>query len=220
MPTSSPTGRPAATASRRHKARRNLPLTAQALDATGAAFVLVIRNISESGLLFETAAALRIGDRIEVDLPHAGHTGARAIWMSGRLYGCQFEAPVSPATLSAVQLRSTAAAMRQDAGAEEAVIDEFGARLQRLRVRRGLSQSDLAAAMNVSAPSISGWEKGRARPKEGRIQALADLLQVPLPELLGERESEGIRTLIDRSRGEIARAVGTTADKVRIVIEL
>lgn len=219
MSTPSPTGRSAEAVSRRRKSRRALPLTTDALDSQGAMFALTIRNLSETGLLIETTAAIRVGDHIAIDLPHAGRTGARAIWTSEGLFGCQFDEPVSPATLSAVQLRGSAGAAPHDQHGDDFQPDEFAVRLQKLRIRRGLSQSDLAVAMNVSAPAISGWEKGRARPKEGRIQALADILQVPLGELLGETEVGGIQALIDRSRGEIAHAVGTTVDKVRIVIE-
>lgn len=220
MPIPSPTDRPAGAASRRGQSRRALPLTVEAIDGAGTKIALLIRNMSGTGLLVETDAALDVGDRVEIDLPHAGRTVARAIWNSDNLFGCAFDEPVSPATLSAVQLRSSAGMpagiqQREDRGSEN-----FGARLHRMRIRKGLSQSDLAAAMNVSAPAISGWEKGRARPKQGRMQALAIILGVPLGELLGEAESGGIQTVINRSRDQIARAVGTSIDKVRIVVEL
>src|SRR3546814_6480353 len=52
------------------------------------------------------------------------------------------------------------------------VVDEaFGARLQRLRTKAGLSQAEVAKRMGVSPPSISSWEKGRARPKRGRMRS-------------------------------------------------
>jgi len=206
-------------ADNRSAARRKLSLIARGAHRDGTEIEVLIHNISGTGLLFESGIELDAGDRIEIELPHAGDISAVVIWASGRLFGCQFEGPVSPATLSAVQLRGSAGTAPHDRHGDDFQPDEFAVRLQKLRIRRGLSQSDLAVAMNVSAPAISGWEKGRARPKEGRVQALADILQVPLGELLGETEVGGIQALIDRSRGEIAHAVGTTADKVRIVIE-
>src|SRR3546814_5659969 len=65
----------------------------------------MIHNISATGLLVETDLALGIGDRIAIGLPHAGATAIEVIWASGRLYGCRFGRPISPATLSAAQLR-------------------------------------------------------------------------------------------------------------------
>ena len=56
-------------------------------------------------LLLESDVELATGDRIEIELPHAGDITAVVIWAKGRLFGCQFEGPVSPATLSAVELK-------------------------------------------------------------------------------------------------------------------
>lgn len=204
---------------KRRAQRRNLPLFVQGRTALGEHANLQIYNISESGVLIESSVAIADGDRIQLDLPHAGLIGARVVWTSGLLFGCQFDVPISPATLSAAQLQS-AVGPHFDLGAAELSSDHFGARLQRMRVRKGLSQSDIALHLGVSAPSISGWEKGRTRPKNARLDALAELLGVSLSELLDEPEPEDIRELIDRSREQIARAMGTTADKVRITVEL
>lgn len=203
----------------RRTARRNLPLRIAGRQASGAPAEFQIFNISQTGLLVECDAELAAGDRIQLDLPHAGAVWARAVWTSGALVGCEFDAAVSAATLSAAQLQSAAGAHLNLGGDDEAA-DHFGARLQRLRIRKGLSQIDIAAHLGVSAPSISGWEKGRSRPKHARLDALADLLGVSLSELLEEPEPEGIHELIDRSRDQIARAMGTTSDKVRITVEL
>src|SRR3546814_11016897 len=104
---------------------------------------------------------------------------AVGIWASGRLFGCQFEGPVSSATLSAVELKSAGAPAPEltsaiaptpsvdEAGASPVIDEAFGARLQRLRTKAGLSPAEVAKRMGVSPPSISRWEKGRGRPKRG-----------------------------------------------------
>lgn len=207
-------------ADQRRSPRRALRLLTQAARDTGGDDAMLIRNMSETGLLLESGIALAIGDRLEIDLPHAGRVRAKVIWASGRMFGCQFDAPVSPATLSAVQLRGTAPVDDASTPPNE----RFGARLHRLRIEKGLSQADLAAAMGVSTPSISGWEKGRTHPRRSRVAALAALLGVPMPELLGmdapDAPPEKLDALVDRSRDAIARAVGTSPDKVRIIVEL
>lgn len=95
----------------------------------------------------------------------------------------------------------------------------FGARLRQLRRTRGLSQTDLAARLNVSVPAISAWEKGRARPRHSRIAALGRILGVSDLDLLGQGHGAATPDPLAESRGQIARLVGTTPDKVRILIE-
>ncbi len=100
-----------------------------------------------------------------------------------------------------------------------AATESFGTRLRRLRVTRRLSQMQLAADLNVSVPAISAWEKDRTRPRHGRIDALGALLGVSTAELLGSDGREFSPDMLAESRAHIARVVGTTPDKVRILIE-
>ena len=93
-------------AEKRFDARRKLSLLASGLRHDGTGLEVPIHNISGTGLLLESDVKLATGDRIEIELPHAGDITAVVIWASGRLFGCQFEGPVSPATLSAVELKS------------------------------------------------------------------------------------------------------------------
>ncbi|WP_428630847.1 helix-turn-helix domain-containing protein [Sphingopyxis sp.] len=97
--------------------------------------------------------------------------------------------------------------------------ESFGTRLRRLRVTRRLSQMQLASALSVSVPAISAWEKDRARPRHGRVEALGNVLGVSTAELLGSDGREFSPDMLAESRAHIARVVGTTPDKVRILIE-
>ena len=93
-------------AEKRFDARQKLSLLASGLRQDGTGLEVQIHNISGTGLLLESDVKLVAGDRIEIELPHAGDITAVVIWANGRLFGCQFEGPVSPATLSAVELKS------------------------------------------------------------------------------------------------------------------
>jgi hypothetical protein len=93
----------------RQDVRRKLSLLARGVKPDGTGVEVQIHNISGTGLLFESDIKLAACDRIEIELPHAGDITAVVIWASGRLFGCQFEGPVSPATLSAVELKSAIA---------------------------------------------------------------------------------------------------------------
>lgn len=206
--------------------RRRLLLETQGALPSGAETRVLVHNVSETGLLIESDQELDIGETIGLSLPEAGSARARIVWASGTLYGCAFEAPLSPATLSAAQLRS---AVQNIAGigpaplpASPAAIggETLGERLHRLRKLRGLTQGELAAQLGVSKPTVWAWEQGRARPIEERLDAIAEALGVSNAELRPTRTVPGLGELIARCREQIAAAVETSPDKIRILIEL
>jgi transcriptional regulator with XRE-family HTH domain len=207
----------------RREPRRKLLLDAQAVARSGPrageATDVLIHNISATGLLFESAAELAPGEAIEIELPESGPVVAGIVWASGRLYGCQFEAPVSSADLSAAALRS---AVEQEVELVRAPVPEeaFASRLQRLRKARGMTLAEVAAELDVSKPTVWAWEKGRARPLDDRIDDLAQALGVPSSDLVTGHDSEALQGLIARCRDEIGRACGASPEKVRIFVEL
>ena len=50
-------------------------------------------------------------------------------------------------------------------------------RLRELRERHGVTQRELARALNVSHSCITRWENGDRRPREGTAERIGDLLQ-------------------------------------------
>jgi DNA-binding XRE family transcriptional regulator len=198
--------------------RRMLRLEAEGVTAAGDAARVLVHNISTNGLLLESEIALAAGERIDIDLPHAGTTPARVIWTSGSYFGCQFDGPISPAALSAAQLRSeaTVAAVREGT----LVGLSFGHWLQQLRKERGLTLAQLAEQVGVSKPTVWAWEHGKARPVEARMAALAEALGVPAHDMLLGRSAPVLPDLISGAKEQIAAALGVTPDKVRIVVDL
>jgi transcriptional regulator with XRE-family HTH domain len=200
--------------------RRKLRLEARGALPSGDATSVLVHDVSATGLLLESAVPLVVGERIAVELPHAGATWARAVWTSGRLFGCQFEMPVSAATLSAAQLRSAVGQDVDLAPRREASVDaSFGDRLQRLRKARGLSQAEIASRLGVSKPTFWAWEHGKARPLDSRVDALAEALGVARADLLPGPGTPLPGALIEHSKEQIAAALGVDRDKVRISIE-
>ncbi|MBE6918505.1 MAG: helix-turn-helix transcriptional regulator [Ruminococcaceae bacterium] len=55
-----------------------------------------------------------------------------------------------------------------------------------LRRQRGLSQEQLAEALDVSRQAISKWENGAAVPELDKLQAIAAFFGVTLDELTGD----------------------------------
>lgn len=212
--------------------RRKLMLETQGASSSGTEMPVLIHNFSESGLLLESATALAVGETIELDLPEAAQTPARVIWASGNLYGCAFDRVLPKSALSAAQLRSAvlpgialgeqSAVSTEATGNAPAAIggESLGERLHRLRKERGLTQGELAARLGVSKPTVWAWEQGRARPIEERLDAIARELGVGIADLRPGRTVAGLPELIARCREQIAAAVETTPDKIRIMIEL
>lgn len=200
--------------------RRPLRLEVHGTSALGTARVLV-RNMSSTGLLVESAIDLPVGEIISVDLPQAGPTRAKVVWAGDELFGCQFHTPISNGILSAAQLRSLDPEAEPEVKDSHSARDEsFGSRLQRLRKQRGLTLSQIAASLGVSKPTVWAWENGKARPVQSRIDALASALGVPRGELLTGRDPASLEDLLASSRERIALALGTSPDKVRIMVEL
>lgn len=210
----------AARADGRRGVRRTLRLEAVGELAGGQAARVLVHNVSATGLLIESETRLGAGETLSVDLPEAGLVQARVVWSSGTLYGCEFEAPVRPAVLSAAQLRSAVVDPVAISAPRGLTDESFGERLHRLRKLRGLSMAQIAATLEVSKPTVWAWEQDKARPIAARIDALAQVLQVPSWELMAQRDPDQRRGLLDASREKIAQAFGIAPDMVRILIEL
>lgn len=70
------------------------------------------------------------------------------------------------------------------------LIDIFSENLQRMMIRQGKTQADLARRFGCSSATASDWYNGKKMPRADKLQALATWLGVGLSDLLEEgRES-------------------------------
>ncbi|SCW47959.1 Helix-turn-helix domain-containing protein [Sphingobium faniae] len=205
---------------------------------------VTIHNLSASGILIETRSELAVGQKIRISLPETRPVPATVVWRSDSLYGCRFDHILSRAVLSAVQLCNPLPSEIDPASPPLASPDNepLAARIFRLRRARGLSRAELAARTGISKPSIWSWETGKAVPRHSNITLLADVLNISEEELLtGEPvvlpvvhaphgleqpssleiddENLSVRTVIDASRKNIARAAGVDESCIRISID-
>ena len=86
---------------RRRTARRALRL-----GVGGDGEPVTIHDLSLTGALLETSAAMLVGSALALELSQGRAIEAVVVWNSGEFYGCQFELPISPAALSAALLQS------------------------------------------------------------------------------------------------------------------
>lgn len=207
----------------RRDERRKLELETGGILSSGEESNVLVHNISATGLLLETSLPLDAGESLEIDLPEAGLVRARVVWRSGILFGCQFDEPLSVGPLSATQLAGSAPLgpeIGQPATRRKATGELFGKRLEKLRKQRSMTLAQVADELGVSKPTVWAWEKGKARPVEERLPAIARVLGVPEDELASFAEPPGIAELLQSSREQIAEAYGTTSDRVKIFIEV
>jgi transcriptional regulator with XRE-family HTH domain len=221
--------------------RRKLHLAAPGASGSGTAMNVVVRDLSETGLLLQTSGQLSVGERIEVVLPHAGPTEANVVWASNEFFGCRFEKRISRATLSAAQLLS---GPQQDSALDDVFepagdpdSESFGTRLRRVRKERGISLIGLARLVSVSKPTVWKWERDDVRPRQKSIQALAAALGTSERELLfGEKPAardaaegasatrqggpEQLSELVRSCKNRIAEAAGTSSENVSITIQI
>lgn len=210
---------PIASGARGH-ARRRLALQTLGQVASGETSNVIVQNASSTGMLLRTPLDLSEGDRLEVDLPHAGPTLARVVWSSGDLHGCQFAQPISQAALSAAQLQSGS----DDADAPEPAkftpMGDFGSRLRRLRMERDMTLDQVGEALGVSKPTVWAWEQGKARPQEHRIDAIAEVLGTTADALVEKGPDRERDDVVTKARHKIARAYGTSPERVKIMLDL
>lgn len=68
----------------------------------------LLHNMSDTGVLLETTDDLALGEVVHIDLPGASGELAKVVWREGSMVGCQFDRPISRATISASRLQSFA----------------------------------------------------------------------------------------------------------------
>lgn len=109
--------------------------------------------------------------------------------------------------------------------------DSFGNRLHRIRNEKRMSVVEVSRALGVTRQVLWKWETNASHPANTYVYALAEVLQVPVAELvagsgivgspsddLPRSQRQKVDALIARSKLSIATAAGTTPDNVTIIV--
>lgn len=67
---------------------------------------------------------------------------------------------------------------------------KLGEKIKQLRIEKGMTQDDLAAAINTTKASISNYERNQRRPQYAVLNSIADVLGTQLSELLAYAAAE------------------------------
>lgn len=102
--------------------------------------------------------------------------------------------------------------------------ESFGARFQRLRKNKGLTQEDIAKEFNITPQSVSKWENDLSAPDITILVDLAKLLDVSVDVLLGKEEFNPTKICLESERKNIENMIlkfvinSSDGDKVKLNI--
>ena len=72
----------------------------------------------------------------------------------------------------------------------------LGERLRKARLARGMTQQDVAGALDITRQAVARWEAGANLPSTEKLLELAELFGVPVSELAGGKREHGARERI------------------------
>lgn len=186
----------------------------------GHRIAVLLHNLSTTGVLIESRYDLGAGERMEVCFAEQNSEIGTITWTGSGLFGCQFSQPVGAPLVEGVltsEFRDT-----DDNRVRTPVGETFGAKLQRLRTTRGLSQAEVAETLGLSAVAISNWESDRSFPRQHRLEDLAKALGVPGQHLATNAVGlpVALPELIVSSKNRIAGLIGVGPEQVKITVDL
>ncbi|MNM25407.1 HTH-type transcriptional regulator Xre [compost metagenome] len=69
----------------------------------------------------------------------------------------------------------------------------FAENLKRIREWRGINKEELGERIGVSGVTVGYWESGRNEPRMGKVEQIADILNVDIDDLLFSEDFESIK---------------------------
>ena len=78
-------------------------------------------------------------------------------------------------------------------------MSEFGERLRKARIDKGMNQEELADTIGLTQASISQFEKGLRMPTPANIRKFAQILDIREEDLAGQNQGEFEKTLLMRN---------------------
>lgn len=96
-----------------------------------------------------------------------------------------------------------------------------GKNIRKYREEKGMSQEELAQAMNVTRQTVSSWETGRTEPDIDTLHKIAVYLDTTIEELIYSRrldEDKSVKKVIIGNNGENVKNGITFGSALAIVI--
>ena len=96
----------------------------------------------------------------------------------------------------------------------------IGETIASLRKKKGYTQQELAEKMNVTDKAVSKWERDLSYPDINTIARLADVLEVPVNDLLNTKMQNGVVTKNKSLVNLILKAVALAMSIAIIVLNV
>jgi transcriptional regulator with XRE-family HTH domain len=94
--------------------------------------------------------------------------------------------------------------------------ERTGQLITELRKEKGLTQKQLADALNVTDKAVSKWERGLSFPDISMLEPLSELLDISIMELLaGERQDEDVTMTREEAKDLINASVELGEEEIR-----
>ena len=77
--------------------------------------------------------------------------------------------------------------------------DSISKNIERLRTKNSLKQDEFARRLNVSRPTVSNWEQGKAVPTTDQLVKIAQEFFISVDELLGLKQCRKVMVILDSS---------------------
>lgn len=85
-------------------------------------------------------------------------------------------------------------------------LEYLGNKIKQYRLKKGLTQKDLAVRLNVTSKAVSKWETHRCYPDINLLSDIALILDVKVSELIGEESADlSILKLLHKKDSELKR---------------
>lgn len=77
----------------------------------------------------------------------------------------------------------------------------------KLRDEKGLKDADVVKATGITKSTFSDWKSGRSKPKQDKLQKIADFLEVSVDYLMTGEEKEGDRYYLNDETAQVAQEI-------------
>lgn len=71
-------------------------------------------------------------------------------------------------------------------------LEQLGSKIKALRLKKGLSQQQVAFSLSLSPQAVSNWERGHTFPDIASLKPLAELLETSIDYLMEMKEQKGL----------------------------
>ena len=94
--------------------------------------------------------------------------------------------------------------------------ERTGQLITELRKEKGLTQKQLADALNVTDKAVSKWERGLSFPDISMLEPISDVLGISIMELLaGERQEESEMISREEAQKIVSASVELSDEEIR-----